>query len=307
MPALVSIMLPAYRAASTLPMALASALAQTHADWECVCVDDGSDDGTWELLELARRADARFRTERFLTNRGRGAARQRCLELARGELLAFLDSDDWMYPEKLARQADLLSVRPELALVSAGVLITDARDRPVGQARRGAVAGREAVVARFDRAEPPGFAFPPSMIRMDVARSAGFDVTMRRSQDSDFIVRALLGKTYAVMPDLLYAYSQASAASLEKTLEGYRYRIRSHLRHLGRSPARVARTVAVTLAKAAVYRAAGERGAAYLIRRRWQAVEAAEVARFEAARAIVDSRRRDAFGAVDPGSFSGGG
>ncbi|MCC6217528.1 MAG: glycosyltransferase family 2 protein [Polyangiaceae bacterium] len=296
MSAHVSLMLPCYRAAATLPMALASVVAQTHPDWECVCVDDGSDDTTWELLERARGVDARFRTERFARNRGRGAARQRCLELARGEYLAFLDSDDWLYPEKLSRQVAVLEAQPELALVSAGVLITDERDRAVGQLRGGARPGRELTVASFDRPEPPRFSFPPSLLRLDVARAAGFDVELRRSQDSDFLIRALLGRRYGVLHEILYAYSQGAAATRAKTIEGYRYRIRSHLRHGRRHPLRVARTVAETALKLALYQAAGERGARWLIERRWQPLERAEAGRFEAARAVVAGRRRELFG-----------
>src|SRR6185503_2569102 len=97
-------MLPCFNAADTLPLALGALLAQTITDWECVCIDDGSKDDTWRLLQAAQRLDKRFVIERFPENRGRGAARQRALELARGEFLAFQDSDDWMYPERLEKE-----------------------------------------------------------------------------------------------------------------------------------------------------------------------------------------------------------
>ncbi|MBW2404888.1 MAG: glycosyltransferase family 2 protein, partial [Deltaproteobacteria bacterium] len=79
---LVSIMMPCFNAEQTLPMALASLRAQSHEDWEAVVVDDGSSDGTWDVLHDL--GEPRLRFERFDTNRGRGAARQRCLEMARG-------------------------------------------------------------------------------------------------------------------------------------------------------------------------------------------------------------------------------
>ena len=87
---LVSVMMPCFNAAETLPMALASLLAQTHARWEAVIVDDGSTDATWDVLRAVD--DPRLRVERFPENRGRGAARQRCLEMARGDFLSMLDS-----------------------------------------------------------------------------------------------------------------------------------------------------------------------------------------------------------------------
>lgn len=266
---LVSIMLPCFNASSTLRMALASVVAQSLDDWECICLDDGSTDETWEILQDASRRDPRFRTEQFIKNQGRGAARQRVLELARGEFLAFLDADDWMYPERLAREVCWLDADIQIVAVSASAAVTDGPERLVGVQRpRGPHA--LPVVAMFERPVPPPFVFPTSMIRTELARATGFDPKFRRSQDSDFLIRALLGKHYALSPDVLYAYSQASAASLERTLEGYRYRIRSHLRHWREHPLRVTRTISATGMKILAYQAAGALGMENaLIERRW--------------------------------------
>ena len=102
---MVSVMMPCFNAEQTLPMALASLRAQSHESWEAVVVDDGSSDGTWDALNDF--GEPRLRLERFDTNRGRGAARQRCLEMARGDFLSFLDADDWLFPNKLAPQQKL--------------------------------------------------------------------------------------------------------------------------------------------------------------------------------------------------------
>jgi glycosyltransferase involved in cell wall biosynthesis len=99
---LVSIMIPCFNAERTLGMALASLRAQTYERWEAVVVDDGSTDETSRIL--SRFTDPRLRIERFSANCGRGAARQRWLEMAQGGLLAFLDADDWLFPDKLSHQ-----------------------------------------------------------------------------------------------------------------------------------------------------------------------------------------------------------
>ena len=138
---LVSIMMPCFNAERTLPMALASLKAQTHERWEAVVVDDGSSDGTWDLLQAS--GDPRLRLERFDRNRGRGAARQRCLEMARGSLLSFLDADDWLFPGKLAQQVALMEQNPGLAVVSGGCVITDAAGDAVGLTRTGLRAGQD--------------------------------------------------------------------------------------------------------------------------------------------------------------------
>lgn len=271
---LVSVMLPCFNAAATLPMALGSLRAQTIEDWECVCVDDGSSDGTWAMLQRALARDPRFRIERFSGNVGRGAARQRALELARGELLAFLDADDWMYPERLEREARWLAGDESLVAVSARAAVTDRPDHVIGV--YSSRAGSHPSIETFTRPRAPHGAFPAWMVRTAAAREAGFDPAFRRSQDSDFLMRVLLGRRYVEMPDVLYAYSQGSAASLAKTLDGYRFRLRSHMRYFPRFPLSVSRTVLETVAKMAVFAAAGIVGRERaLIERRWHPADEA--------------------------------
>lgn len=284
---LVTVMLPCFNAEATLPLALASLAAQSLDDWECVCLDDGSTDNTWRLLSLAARGEPRLRLERFPENRGRGAARQRVLELARGKYLAFLDSDDWMYPERIACEVRWLEADARIAAVSVCAAVTDGPDRLVG-VQRPRASHPLPVVTAFERPVPPPLLFPTSMIRTDLARQTGFDPAFRRSQDSDFLIRALLGKHYALASEVLYAYSQASAASLERTLEGYRYRMRAHLRHLKTYPVRVARTIAETGLKMIAYRAAGLVGHdRKLIHQRWGAVDPETALGFQTALARV--------------------
>jgi glycosyltransferase involved in cell wall biosynthesis len=283
MPALVSVMMPCFNAADTLPLALASLRAQTLTDWECVCVDDGSADDTWSILQRAADQDPRIRIERFTKNRGRGAARQRSLELATGTYLAFLDSDDWMYPDRLSHEAGWLQADAKLQAVSVCAAVTNGPEELVGIMKPRVTGGLPQVV-HFTKPRPPPILFPPSMIRTDLAKATKFDPEFLRSQDSDFLIRALLGKHFALSDRVLYAYSQASAASLQRTLDGYRFRMRAHARHWREHPVRVARTIAVTVAKMGVYWAAGRAGLdRKLIERRWGPTTTEETARFRAA------------------------
>lgn len=292
---LVTIMLPCFNSEVTLPLALASVIAQTLDDWECVCLDDGSSDATWNILERIHARDPRFRIVRFPVNRGRGAARQHVLELAEGTYLAFLDSDDWMYPERLAREVRWLQADDRIAAISACAAVTARPDELVGVMRPRAL-GPLPVVEAFNRPTPPPLLFPTSMIRTALARQTGFDPAFRRSQDSDFLIRALLGRHYALGADVLYAYSQGSAASLERTLEGYKYRIRAHARHWRTYPLRVARTLVETGAKIATYRAAGAIGVEQrLIERRWGPVDDETRRGFDAALATVRMAEADMF------------
>ena len=98
-----TVVIPTYQRAELVRQAVQSVLAQTCQDFEIVVVDDGSP----EPIRL-RLPDARLRVLRHETNRGPAAARNTGIRAARGELVAFLDSDDLWLPEKLARQAALM-------------------------------------------------------------------------------------------------------------------------------------------------------------------------------------------------------
>ncbi|MFW2390615.1 MAG: glycosyltransferase family 2 protein [Polyangiales bacterium] len=268
---LVSIMMPCFNAERTLPMALASLQAQTYGNWEATIVDDGSTDRTWEILQDF--GDPRLRLERFESNLGRGAARQKSLEMARGQYLSFLDADDWLFPEKLAQQVSGMEEHPEVVVLSGACVITDAAGEAVGLTRTGLRADQDFASRRFTHPGPPPLSFPPCIVRMEAAQHAGFNPAFRRSQDSDFLIRVMLGRRYAVSSLPVYAYSQAEAASLEKTIEGYRYRLRCYSQYRESHPLRSRSAMAKTLARIAVYKVAGWMDAEqHLIERRWQSI-----------------------------------
>ncbi|MFW5852023.1 MAG: glycosyltransferase family 2 protein [Bacteroidota bacterium] len=95
---LFSIIIPTYNRAHILPRTIASVLAQTYADWECIIVDDGSTDETKNLIDLY--ADSRIRYV-YQENAERSAARNNGIRHAQGEYICFLDSDDEYLPEHL--------------------------------------------------------------------------------------------------------------------------------------------------------------------------------------------------------------
>ncbi len=283
---LVSIMMPCFNAEQTLPMAVASLRAQSHENWEAVVVDDGSSDGTWDTLHDF--GEPRLRLERFDANRGRGAARQRCLEMARGEFLSFLDADDWLFPDKLAHQATLMRDHPALTVLSGACVITDAQAEAVGLTRTGLSSGQDFMTGQFTRPGPPPLSFPPCMIRMKDAKQARFNPEFRRSQDSDFLIRVMLGKRYGVSSTPVYAYSQAEAATLDKTLEGYRYRLRCYGQYTTRYPLQSRAQIAKTWARMGVYKVAGWLHAEQrLIERRWQDITPSAQEAYAGARATV--------------------
>ena len=106
---LISIITPNYNCARFIAQTIESVLAQTHTDWEMLIVDDCSTDGSYEIaLEYAAR-DPRIKVMRNERNSGAAVSRNRALDAAQGEYIAFLDSDDLWEPCKLERQIAFMS------------------------------------------------------------------------------------------------------------------------------------------------------------------------------------------------------
>jgi len=116
----VSVLLPAYDAAATLPAALRSLVRQREPRWECILVDDGSRDTTREIAHAASRADARIRVFQ-VPHGGIVAALQAGLAHCRAPVVARMDADDLMHRDRLAAQADTLDADATLAAVGCHV------------------------------------------------------------------------------------------------------------------------------------------------------------------------------------------
>lgn len=282
---LVSVAMPCHNSATLLAWALASVVAQTYENWECIVVDDGSEDRPIDVVQAFD--DPRIRFIRLDQNSGRARARQIALDAATGDYLAKLDADDWLYPQKLACQIDVLQRVPKVALVSSGIAIEDQDQRLVGVRARGPSAECQAVAPMSALASPP-VAHAASMIRMPVAKRYRYNPRLRRSEDSDYLLQVLLEHRYCILEDVLYAYREYLSASLHETLDAYRSRMQMFWMYRRRFPISSIMRTAETAAKWAAYRAAFATGHANdLIARRTQPPGQDDVRRFSEARAQV--------------------
>lgn len=122
MPVTVSIILPAYNRADRLPEAINSILVQSFRDFELIVVDDASSEDLEAVV--CSMGDPRIRYIRHTVNGGASAARNTGVSEARGEFIAFHDSDDLWLPGKLERQLEQLrKLPPEVGVVCGGVII----------------------------------------------------------------------------------------------------------------------------------------------------------------------------------------
>lgn len=121
----VSVLIPSYNHARFLPATLQSVFDQTYTDYEIVVVDDGSTDGSVELLRSYGDRIRLFTQQ----NRGTYPTLNRCVAESRGEYLAILNSDDLWAPTKLEKQVAFLDAHPQVGLVHTGGHFIDAGGR----------------------------------------------------------------------------------------------------------------------------------------------------------------------------------
>jgi GT2 family glycosyltransferase len=114
----VSVIIPTYNRASLIGRAIQSVIDQTYQDLEIIVVDDGSTDGTGDIL---RRYDERIRSFRHPQKKGAGSARNTGIRQAKGQYLAFLDSDDEWLEKKLETQIEAFrTASPMVGVVYTG-------------------------------------------------------------------------------------------------------------------------------------------------------------------------------------------
>jgi len=190
----ISVVIPTYNRAGCISEAIDSVLAQTRADFEIIVVDDGSTDATQEVLA---RYGNRIRYI-YQENAGVSAARNRGVREARGEWVAFLDSDDEWLPEKLDRQTACLAIYPDvIGIVSDVQMIVGEISQRLFDIRNFRLP--DADYAKLDRPLVSVYEvnyFPSSfMFRRDALMAAGlFDEKLSFCEDIDLCGRlALLG------------------------------------------------------------------------------------------------------------------
>jgi glycosyltransferase involved in cell wall biosynthesis len=204
---LVSVIVPSYNYGHFLPETLASVRAQTLDAWECLVVDDGSTDDTWEVAFAAARADERIRYIRRV-NGGLAAARNTGLAAAAGEYVQFLDADDAIEPRKLEVHARLLQREIDIGIVYGNVRYFDSETR---ERRRGLFADEawmpevsgagEAMLRALLRANIMVVNSP--LVRRAVIDAVGrFDESLTSLEDWDYWLRcALAGTPFQFLDD----------------------------------------------------------------------------------------------------------
>ena len=227
----VSVIIPTFNRSRYLRQAIASVLAQTYPHFEIIVVDDGSTDETRTVAESSRDPKIRYTWQ---DNAGRSAARNRGLELARGEYIAFLDDDDFYLPDKLSQQTAYLEAHPAVDLVGAGTQMVDEQERVLRVWRNWEDQPELSLPACLYACPLPTCTVLFRRRALDLL-DRWFDPELDRAEDTDFFTRLLLaGCRMAWLPEIVSAYRLHPGNSQN---DGARYS-RSYLRLLDKLYAR---------------------------------------------------------------------
>jgi len=227
---LVSVIIPTFNRSALVCEALDSVLAQTYRNFEILVVDDGSTDDTKSAIEKKYRDNSRIKYF-FKAQGGPGSARNHGVLHSRGELIAFLDSDDLWIPEKLERQVDQMERNPEAVMSFTDALVqaipANGRTRFQAKRFRGDTTLRAMVETNFP------LCTPAVIVRRRVLQEVGgFDESLMCAQDWDLWIRILARHrvVYLDQPAVIIR-SRDDGVSRSRTLEKWQCWLRVWQKH----------------------------------------------------------------------------
>ena len=208
----VTVVIPAFNAERYLAQALESVEGQTCKPDECLVVDDGSTDATGAVARS-------FPFVRYVykPNGGDASARNRGIEEAGGDLIAFLDSDDVWRPRKLEKQLALFMNQPELAMVYCGVEVVD---HDLNQLEILRAAPQRSALRNTLLVEKPYMTGIGStgIVRTEIARETRFDERLKASADWAFAVSVALRHPVERVDSALVFYRQHTSSQVHLNL-----------------------------------------------------------------------------------------
>jgi hypothetical protein len=182
---LISVVLPVYNAEKYVREAVESVLSQTFSNFELIVINDGSTDGSGDILrELAAKDQRIVLVDR--PNRGLVSTLNEGIALARADLIARMDADDVALPERFAEQYRRMSESPTLGVIGSFISLVDAEGKTI---RQGVYPISERDVSEFLEAGCP-FAHPTVLMRREAVLAAGgYRKAFSHAEDYDLWLR----------------------------------------------------------------------------------------------------------------------
>jgi hypothetical protein len=210
----VSVVIPAYNRADLIRESVASVLGQSLGDLELIVVDDGSTDGTGDIVRAV--PDPRVRVLTHAVNRGMAAARNTGLDDARGAYVANLDSDDRAHPERLACQIAFLDANPDHAIVGSWITYIEADGSPTDIVKRRPV---HAADVHAQLLFGGGMTAPTMTGRAEVLKAFRYSEAFTVRQDYDMLVRVAEHHKVANLPNVLHFHRRHAGQVTETKID----------------------------------------------------------------------------------------
>lgn len=216
-----SIIIPVYNVAPYLRECLDSILSQTFMDWEAICVDDGSTDGSGAILDEYAARDSRIRVI-HQPNAGVSAARNAALDIVRGKYFGFMDPDDILHKEYIEHLVSLVKDKPGWVGAIGWEEFLDGQEEPIRLCHPAATDGAHAVDE------------PLILLHTGTLWNRIYPTTLLESQGARvrFFSGLYVGED-TVFVSLLLSGSQG--VIVDSSYSGYRYRLRQKSLCHGRS------------------------------------------------------------------------
>jgi glycosyltransferase involved in cell wall biosynthesis len=205
----VSVVMPTYNVRGYIGEAIKSILTQTYNDYEFIIVDDGSSDGTAEIIKGFN--DPRMR---FFQRSHLGTVYQLNFGLAQaeGQFIARQDSDDYSHPERLEKQVDFLETHPQYGVVSSAMQLIDVRGKSLGILRYPREPDFEKLMVKCC------ISHPASMWRSEIhEKLGGYDELFNKNccEDYDFWLRVVECFRICIMDEVLYTKREHARSSIQ--------------------------------------------------------------------------------------------
>ena len=192
---LISIIIPAYNTEKYLPQAIGSVLSQSYKDTEIIIVNDGSKDRTPIIADSYKKKDVRVKLFNQ-NNKGLSAARNTGIQNASGEIIAFLDSDDWWHSTYLEIMASRLISQSSLGISFARIQYADENGNLIPMFTRGHV--EKIKKEDFFYMNPLSCGSNLVMKRKHLESTGLFDESLKKVEDLDFLYRAASNEKYRI-------------------------------------------------------------------------------------------------------------
>lgn len=205
---MISVIMPAYNSEKFIAESIESVRAQTYTNWELIIVDDGSIDHTENIVRIYKETDNRINYI-YQENQKQGKARNTGIQNSKGELIAFLDSDDLWVPEKLEKQVSFFTNHNYDLIFSDGYLMLNDKNNILGNFNTisGFYSGTKAIKLFFKQNRIPILSVLTTRRAIEIVRGFDEHFQIQNIEDYHLWIKMLLsGFSFYGLPDNLVYY-----------------------------------------------------------------------------------------------------